>query len=60
MTLLPALLAMCGPLDHHESLKRSGIGLVFLMAFFGTSMLILFIAAQSTTIRGADGEIMFQ
>ena len=60
MTLLPALLAMCGPLDHHESLKRSGIGLVFLIAFFGTLMLILFIAAQSTTIRGADGEIMFQ
>ena len=55
---LPALLAVCGALDHHESPKRSGIGFVFLVFFFGTLMVILFIASQSTPIRGADGEIM--
>jgi len=60
MTLVPAMLATCGPLKHTETLKACVIGVGLLCVFFGVLFLLIYIVSTNTEIRGPDGEVMFE
>merc|ERR1719424_126597 len=60
MTLVPAILASVGPLDHTETLKACIKGIAILGLFFSVLFLLIYIAAQCQEIRGPDGEVMFE
>jgi protein dispatched 3 len=61
LTVLPALLAVWGPLDYHGSYKRSIVALLALGVIFGILMLVLYLLATEggTRVAGPTGEYVF-